>query len=443
MKILLANLPHKDKFVIEGRCQRKRSVRTKNLLPPITLAYISSLLEGKAKIMVIDSDAQSLGLDDFLKRVSEYKPDYIMASVSTPTIDNDMHVLKEVKIISPKTLNVIFGIHASYFAKDLIENDSVDFVIKGEPELTAAEIPFKNPKQISGLVFKRNEKMFETKNRELLDMDNLPYPDWDKIGLEPYKVLFTNRKYLTIVFSRGCPHGCSFCTAPFYYGSKSRVRKIDSVIKEIEFMKRNYGVNEFLIYSDNFIFNKDSVKKLCRRIIEEDLEIRWMCATRVDGVDDETLEIMKKSGCWLISFGIESGSQTILNKNMKNITIEKSREAVGKAKKMGIITYGHFIFGLPGETEETIKETLDFSTSIGLDFADFYIATPFPGSKLFEDCKHLKSIDWSKFEYNTSVLDNNLKLEDFQRRAYLRFYFRPSTLFRLLRVMLKKRLRMI
>ncbi len=443
MKILLANLPHENRFVIEGRCQRKRTIRTKNILPPITLAYISSLLEGKARVMVTDSDAQSLGLDDFLKRVSEYKPDYVMASVSTPTIDSDMRILKEVKRVSPETINVIFGIHASYFAKDIIENDFVDFVIRGEPELTAAEIPFKNPKRIKGLVFKKNGKIFETKNRELADIDNLPYPDWDKIDLEPYKVLFANKKYLTVVFSRGCPQRCSFCTAPFYYGSKPRIRKTDSVIKEIKFMKRKYGVNEFLIYSDSFIFHKDSVKELCKKMIEEGLGIRWMCTTRVDSVDEKILEIMKKSGCWLISFGIESGSQTILNKNMKGITLEKSREAIETAKVMGLISYGHFIFGLPGETEETLKETLNFSTSIGLDFADFYIATPFPGSRFFEDYKPHKNIEWSRFEYNTNVFNNNLKLEDVQKRAYFKFYSRPSAIFRILEIVFKKRLGLI
>lgn len=440
MKVLLANLPHKNKFVIEGRCQRKQTIRTKNLLPPITLAYISSLLKEKASVMVIDSDAKSFGLDEFMQKVASYRPDYVIASVSTPTIDYDIQVLKEVKKISPKTLNVIFGIHASYFAKELIKNDSVDFVIKGEPELTASEIPFKSPDKIKGIVFKKNGKTFETDNRKPTDIDDLPYPDWENIYLEPYKVLFANKEYLTVVFSRGCPQKCSFCTAPFYYGSEYRTRKTDSVINEIKFMKRRYGINDFLIYSDNFISKKNSVKKLCKKIIEENLGIRWMCTTRVDSVDEETLTLMKKSGCWLISFGIESGSQKVLNKNMKGITLEKSRKAVKIARDTGFVTYGHFIFGLPGETEDTIEETLKFSKSADLDFADFYIATPFPGSRLFEDYNFGKNVDWSRFEYNKTVLKNQTKLENVQKRAYFKFYSRPSAIFRILMIMLKKRL---
>ena len=428
MKIILANLPHKDRFVIEGRCQRKQSIRTKNLLPPITLAYISSLLKGKADVVVIDSDIQSIGLEEFLYRVSRYKPDYLMASVSTPTIDYDMQVLKKVKKVSPETCNVIFGIHASYFSKELIENDFIDFVIRGEPELTASEIPFKNPRQISGLTFKINGKISETENMALMKIDDLPYPDWGNIYMKPY---------------RGCPSRCSFCTTPFYYGSKPRVRETDSVIGEIKSMKKKHGVNDFLIYSDNFISCKHSVKKLCMKMIEECLGIRWMCTTRVDGIDEEILGLMKRSGCWLISFGIESGSQEILNRNMKGITLENSRKAIETARRIGLVTYGHFIFGLPGETGETIRETLRFSISINLDFADFYIATPFPGSRLFEDYDPKENTDWSDFEYNKSVLNEPLELERVQRRAYLRFYLRPSPIISILKTVLKKKLGMI
>ena len=178
--------------------------------------------------------------------------------------------------------------------------------------------------------------------------------------------------------------------------------------------------------------DNNRLSEICREIIKENLNIRWMCNSRVDSVTPGLLEEMKEAGCWLLSFGIESASQEILKKCKKEIALQQSRRAVEMARDVGIKTIGHFIFGLPGETKKTIERTIDFSLNLGLDFAEYYIATPFPGSKLFDINCAGAGTDWSKFEYSHAIFRRDLEKE--RKRAYFKFYFRIKTMINMVNI---------
>ncbi|MFH0861947.1 MAG: radical SAM protein [Candidatus Altiarchaeota archaeon] len=425
MNVLLLNLPYQDKYMIEGRCQQKASTYSDSLLPPITLAYIASLLDGKADVSVIDCIAESMNLEGLKNEILNLKPDYLIANVTTPTIEFDLDSLSEIKGVFPRVKTAVMGIHATYFAEELAAHPAIDYVIRGEPDLTAYELPLKDPHEVKGLVFKEGGRIIETEKRPYLDVGELPHPAWDKLKLSAYRLPIKNKKYVIVMPGRGCPYNCSFCVAPYYYGQKMRTRSADSVIGEVEHVREKYGIDEFFFFVETFTLNKGFIIELCDKLVERKIKISWMCNSRVDKLDQEMLQKMKASGCWLMSFGIESANQGILDRAGKGITPEKSRQTIRLANRLGIATLGHFVLGLPGETEETIKKTIEFSKTLELDFAEYYIAVPYPGSRLYEEYKGAINASWAQFDYTKNILPSNLDLECYKKKAYKNFYLRP------------------
>jgi len=233
---------------------------------------------------------------------------------------------------------------------------------------------------------------------------------------------------------QGCPFPCTFCVAPYYSGVRFRPRPVADVLAEMKHVRS--FVRDVFFHTDTFTLNRKYVLELCQRLVEADLGIDWVCNSRVDTFDEEMARAMRRAGCWLLSFGIESGSQAVLDASKKRIRLEQSRRAVAVASEAGLMVAGHFILGLPGESVETIHETIAFATSLDLSFAEFYIATPFPGAELYEVFRQSTGAppaDWTRFEYSHNVLAPALDLEAHQRQAYVRFYLRPSQMFRLLR----------
>jgi len=395
MKIWLLNPPYKEKVFREGRCEQKIGL-FQTIYPPLTLATVASILRKKHNVHIIDCIGNNVDIKELIKLYIKEKPEKVFVSVSTPTIKEDIHVINTLNTIK-RSKFLAFGVHASYFSKQLSKNSNIA-TIKGEPERYAMKLIGKK-----------------------YDFRNLPFPAWDLVDLSNYRLPLKNKNFVLVKPIKGCPYKCTFCVTGFYYGKKVIIRPVEKIIKELKYI-RDLGFKDILFYADTFTINREWCKELCEGIIGEKLNISWICNSRVDTVDYEMLKIMKKAGLWLISFGIESGDQVILNKAKKGITISQIYSAVKHANSLNILTFGHFIFGLPGETEQTIKKTIYLAKSLKLDFAVFYIATPFPGSKLYEKYKNL-NIDWNKCEYSTQVIPTKLNLVNWQKKAMKAFYF--------------------
>jgi radical SAM superfamily enzyme YgiQ (UPF0313 family) len=426
IRILLLNAGGK-KFIKEGRCQ----YNTKGIhspFPPLTLAFIASLLrKNNHEVKLLDAIGERKTLKNIPLEVKRFKPHYVIMSVTTPTIEDDLLLLKKIKSLC-KCKTVIFGIHATYFARDLIKLPWIDIVIKGEPELTASELIKNKLKNVRGILFKENGKIVENPPRDFLNLNKLPYPAWDLIKLKNYTLPFSKKPFLIILTGRGCPYNCSFCTAPYYYGRIVRKRKVRKITEEIEWILKNFGVRNFFFFEENFTSDRRFVLKLCDELIKKKLNIKWICNSRVDTIDKDMIKKMKQAGCWLISFGIESPNKNILTQAKKEITRNQIKEAIHITKSAGIITNGIFILGLPGENIKTVKETIEFAKNSHLDFAEFAIATPFPGSPLYEEYKNKLPKNWKKYEYFSQVIPSKLNLKKWQLIAYLKFYFRLTTL---------------
>jgi radical SAM superfamily enzyme YgiQ (UPF0313 family) len=245
------------------------------------------------------------------------------------------------------------------------------------------------------------------------------------------------RPFLLVAPQRGCPYRCSFCTAPLYYGSKLRRRPIPAVIAEIEDNIAAHGVREFLVWADTFTADTRYVREFSAALASRRLGVSWSCNSRVDTVDAESLAAMKAAGLWMISFGLESASDEILQAAGKEITAAQSRRAVALAKAAGLSVTGHFIFGLPGETKATMAATLALALELPLDVAQFYAAVPFPGTALHEEARRN---GWLRPGANASQQLSTMDLpglpaarvDAYRRLAYRRFFLRPRARLRLL-----------
>jgi radical SAM superfamily enzyme YgiQ (UPF0313 family) len=282
-----------------------------------------------------------------------------------------------------------------------------------------------------GLTFRSGSGIIRNPDRPFLtDLDALPDPAWHLLDIDAYRLPLKGDRFLMVTPHRGCPYPCSYCTAQTYYGSKLRRRSPERVVSEIETIVTRHGVREFFFWSDTFTIDKRYVTALSEAI--EPLGISWASNSRVDTIDEEMTLAMRKAGCWMISFGIESGDQALLDTAGKGAKVEDAEEAVRVARKAGIRVAGHFVLGMPGETRESLEKTLALARRLPLDFVQFYCAVAFPGSRLYDEARSkgwLGSSDFSRFRQDEAILTlPTLAPEDvmlYRERAFREFYMKP------------------
>ncbi len=312
-------------------------------------------------------------------------------------------------------------------------------------QLSISENGNVNMHGIKGLAWRRGDEVFLNRPRPFIaSLDDLPIPLHEMLPLQKYREPLIKGPFTFIVTSRGCPAGCKFCIKHVSYGYTTRVRSPMLIMDELWQLKK-LGINNVHMYADLFTVNRDQVMELCERMIHEDIRIRWMCNSRVDFVDEEMLAMMGKAGCWLISWGIESGNELVLKNAHKGITPEKVNRALLWAKKARIMNWGYFIIGLPGETEASILETIDFSKKLPLDIALFHVAAPYPGTPFFfEVVKNgwfRPGTRWEQVDMDKgTVLDYpGLPAERilyWQKRAFREWAFRPGPMLTYLKMLL-------
>ncbi len=328
----------------EDRCQQP----TKELLvipplPPGDLMYLASIAE-KAGLTAKIADYSQGG--DLERDLKEFQPDYILINVATPTFKSDIAAAAAAKKISPNITAIAKGaaflthaFEAMYYAKDL------DYIIHGEAEETLREILIgKKPSEILGIYYREDIRVKFTGSRPFItDLDSIPFPARHLIDNNLYRRPDTNEVQAVIKVSRGCPFHCFFCLATPVAGAKVRKRSPENVVAEIRECVEKYGIKNFLFWSDIFNIDKTWVMELCWMIIDSGLKITWSANTRADTADEEMAEMMYRAGCRLVSIGVESGSQEILNHIGKKITLDDVRLTVKIFKKFGIKVYNYFV----------------------------------------------------------------------------------------------------
>lgn len=415
---------------------------------PLGLGYIAAvLLKEGFEVKVIDGDA--LGVDEnyIAKEAIEIEPDIIGITAMTPQINRAWRIAQLCKDKLPKSKIILGGVHSTILPQESIAKDFIDIIVIGEGEHTMKELAVAFRENFSldnirGIVFKENGRVITTSPRELINnLDNLPYPARELFPFpEKYSPGYYRRlPYATVLTSRGCPGSCTFCNKSVF-GSRFRARSAENVVDEISYLNLSYGIEEFHISDDNFSTDKKRALDICNLIIERKLNIVWACSNgiRIDFVNQELLDKMKKSGCYRVAFGIESGSPKILENINKKITLKKIEEVVEMAKRSRLITVGFFMVGNYGENEETIQESIDFMKKLDLDYAQFTIATPYPGTTLGGQVSEEGRIfanNWEDYDIYTGAIFewNDLpkeRIDEFQKRMYRQYYFRPMYIFK-------------
>lgn len=440
MKVLLINPPSPDlKFIREGRCEQ-RADSYQYLMVPISLPSIAAvLLQKNYDVKIYDCTADNISYEELKNILQEEKPTLAIVNIATPSYYNDIEtatLCKELKILS-----IAIGVHVTTLPEETLKNSNFNIAIRGEPEITALDLveSIKNSKSLSevkGISYKSYNEVKHNPDREVIeDLDSLPFPARNLLHNEKYLGPTIDRPYTLLIASRGCPHSCIFCIAHHYYGKKIRYRTPKNIAEEIKLIVKENNIRDIAMWSDTFTFNKEWILELCEEIIKTGLDINWYCNSRVDTIDEDRIKAMAASGCKVITFGVETLDENILKNIKKNTTLEQVENAIKLCKKYKIKSQVHMIFGLPGETKKTIKQTLKKLLKINPDYAQFYIALPFPGTEFYEYAKTnniLLTTDYSKYEINQAIISyphlTDKDLKNAMKRAYRKFYFRPTYL---------------
>lgn len=424
----------------EDRCQQP----TKDLLvipplPPTDLMYLAAISEELGfEAMIRD---YSLG-GDFEADLKEFKPNYLLLNVATPTLQNDLDCLKIAKKVCPKIITIAKGaVFLTFNSEILLKNKALTYIISGEPEETLKELLSGEvePKDILGLWYRDGFiAKFNGTRPFIQNLDELPFPARHLVDNSIYRRPDNNKVQAVIKVSRGCPHHCFFCLATPTSGSKVRTRSPENIIAEIRECIEKYKIKNFIFWSDIFNQDREWTMNLCKKIIESGLKFTWSANTRADTADEKMAKYMYKAGCRLVSIGVESGSQFILDKIGKNITINDVRDTVKAFKKAKIRIYNYFVLGLPWDDEETINETINFAVELDSDFVSFYTATPLPGTRYYNFVKnelHEEIENYDNAYYNPCVSTYSLTKEqvlEFHKKAVKSFYLRPLYILKML-----------
>ncbi len=376
-----------------------------SLYPPLGLAYIASYLKSKGiNIEVIDLTFSEL------PEINNYGNFYIISCTTALYLDAKK-VTAQLKKEYPNCLVCLGGAHPSVMPEYVLNDDqNTDVVVVGEGEQTIYEIvQGKSLSDVQGIYYRNNDNIVSTGMREPIhDLDTLPFPDQSLFPIEQYFSIKGFRE-LTMISSRGCPHDCIYCqpTIRKIFGKTTRFRSPDNVVDEMEYLIKAHNLDMITFSDDTFTASKSRVREICQRIIDRKINILWKCQTR-SNLDLETLSIMKKAGCFLISVGVESGSNLILENIHKGITTKDTKNVFGMCKQVGILTYAFLMVGNLGETRSTINDTKFLLRQIKPFSGNVSITTPYPGSYLYETSS--KETDWSRYAH---IMDNTIHMNDF------------------------------
>lgn len=439
--VILINPPYSN--IIYKNAKIKVGVPVDPLLNLAMLA--AAVIEGGYKAGILDLDVEENPYLYLKEEIKKGNPGFVGITFTTPLYEEAKKLALLVKEVKPDAVLVAGGAHATTFPREILEESVFDIVAVGEADFIMRDLlNQKDRKNIKGLVFKENGGIIDTGRADYIDnLDSLPFPAWQLYDISKYKrVSLSNRKsppgYLET--SRGCPWGCVFCNKNIQ-GRKFRPKSPGRLVDEIEYMLKA-GFAEINILDDTFSTDIKRAKAICDEIIRRGLKFPWhpLNGIRVDCVDKELFIKMKRAGCYKVSFGIESGNQDVLSKINKGTKLQQVRDAVRWARQVGFETFGYFMIGLPGDTEETIKDTIRFAKELKLDIAKFNITIPLPGTRLFDEWDKsglIKTKDWGKYNfyspshelYDHPTLSHE-KIAEYYKKAYRSFYFSPSYLAR-------------
>lgn len=413
-------------------------------VPPFALLQAATILSKNHDVTFLDAQAESLSCDAVGKLVPDYH--VVVVSTSTMSFREDADYLLALKRANPGVRTVMFGSHPTFMPRYCLAHKGVDIIVLYEPEFILRDLMDSMSrggeewKETRGIGYPENGQPHINERYPFIeDLDELPFPDVTMLprGIDYFNPLVRKMPYMAVTTSKGCPGRCVFCTAPYFDGMKLRFQSAGYVLREIEYFLGK-GYREIFFRDDTFFVQKNRDHEICRQISERRLGISWLANARVNLMDRDTMEVAKAAGCHTIKFGIESGVQSILDNMRKGYRLEQARQVFKWAHEVGMNTHAHVMLGNPGDTLETVKQTIEFTKELRPTTATFGICTPYPGTPLFQQVADAfpeiadgSASDLSKLHveglYNEQFSSlTSLELNGLVQRAYRSFYLRPS-----------------
>jgi radical SAM superfamily enzyme YgiQ (UPF0313 family) len=438
-------VPPTGRYVREDRCQATvKNLKTVALRPPIDLTYAAAAFEAAgAESRVADYPAQGGDWDTFARDLRTYRPHLVLLSVTTQTLAQDLRAATLAKEIDPAIRVFAKGAHFNVHDVDTVTGcGALDGVLRGEIEETCVALGRVTPpseilgltwRAADGTVVRNPDRPFPT------DLDALPFPARHLIDNGLYVRPDTGAPQASIVTNRGCPFHCTYGLASQTAGTRNRYRTVENVVAEIRECVERHGITSFLFRSDLFTQNKPWVIRLCQAILDEKLRIDWACNARADCVDAELLRWMRRAGCWIVAFGVESGDQAVLDRIDKRATVADAYHAVALCRQLGIKTSVYLTMGFPWDTPASIRRLSAFARDLDPDVLEIFFPYPFPGTPLRrdvvaqgllgEDEYPVQSYDMPAFATERFSI---AALAAARRRVLRRFYLRPRKIARTL-----------
>jgi radical SAM superfamily enzyme YgiQ (UPF0313 family) len=408
------------------------------------LLYLAAVLRKNGyEVDVIDCQALGYWYDDVEKELAKRKPNVVGITSTTLTYKPALRIAKIAKRVCPEAKTILGGCHVTFWDFEALrECPHADVIVRKEGEITLLEVMKcfdrgDSLRNVLGITYRDKGEIIRNPDRPYIEnLDKLPFPAHDLLPIERL------RKAGTLIFpvitSRGCIFWCDFCTAVRMFGRKYRTRSPKNIADELELLEEEFSAEEVAFCDDLFTLDQTRVLKLCREIKERNLKLRWTCGTRVDMVTKDLLRTMKEAGCIGVWFGVESGSQRLLNDMHKGISVDQTIKAFKWAREVGLRTLAQVIIGFPGEDRETAWETIRLVEKISPDEVGFYnVATPFPGTPLYDQVVEngwLRVTDFEKYDTTKPIFETPLlsmkEIEKIRELAFLRFYIRPKNILR-------------
>ena len=422
-----------------------------HIQPSLGLAYLAQGIRKDHDVEIIDCIKDHIPPEEFGSMIlRRHQPDLVGIQCYTFDIRNVRLILKSIKETNPKIITVVGGAHISSDPEAAFRNleKHLDFGFAGEAEigfpifcnqLSSGKTDFD---VVPGLIWKREDKIILNPQAMEQEIDNLGDPAWDLIHPEIYPesqhgAFFKKFPIAPIITTRGCPYACTFCSAPILSGKKLRHHSLNYILRNIKTLHHQHGIREFHIVDDNFTQNIEYAKEIVRGIIGLNLDISLAMPNgiRMDYLDDELLILLKEAGLYIVSVAIESGNDSILKQMKKGTTVLKIHQDIARIHKHNLDIAAFFILGFPGETLETIQDTIDLSLKLPLLRANYFTYLPLPGTESYrrlEETGELKKVDWDNFYFMSAAYTpkgiSRKRLLKLKKKAFLKFHLRPIIL---------------
>ena len=435
--------------------------------PPIGLMYLAAVLrEAGEDVEILDADLLELSIDATAREACRKHPSIVGVTATTPTIKNALKVVSAVKAVDSGVVTVVGGVHPTFMPEEtLLSCPELDLVVIGEGEQTLLELTqalkgfqwngrgfsaarefAERVSKVNGIAYRDpsnpNLVRFTPPRAFLEDLDKLPLPARDLVPFEHYKLLGKDASIGAIITSRGCPYGCTYCSSSRIGGLKFRARSVDNVLLEIQELHYKYRLNHIEIIDDIFTLNQKRAFEFAKKLKNLNLDVKWVASSRVNTISRDLLKALFSAGLTTLYYGVESGSQRILDLMKKKVKLEQIREAFRITREEGVKPFGSFILGYPGETLDEMKQTIKFACELDAEYAQFCVLTPYPGTPIYYELKSkglLLTEDWDRYTTLEPVIKYEVfgytakQVKKMLNYAYRHFYLRPKYVIKHLR----------